>query len=339
MPPNSSFNTEAKSICQQLDLYYENYATHSPSGQETGFVHNVVCDENATCDTLSCRSNTWSYGPTCLGNIVQVSCQHYNWAGLHLAMSNHQSSLKHLEIHDAGYAYRSEIQVSGAALKVDLFHHNISNVFINNSVGMGVQLAYHSLFHNQPLMPHSTISNTKSHGFLSKSPSLSLTDVKMIRNGGSGFAYESYWNKINTFAAEMTSADVNKTLHVCSENRTFLRANKVFYFTLEALERSVHLRCQHVMETEPGYKIVLQSVYYSSSFRKSERDFLHVYDGANASVGSPWKMEAFPWKNRDPYKQIIQFLFNSTKSCVVFDLNKRAWVRLATNFIAYTVKG
>ena len=339
LPPNSSFNTEAKSICQQLDLYYENYTIHSPSGQETGFVYNVVCDENATDDKMSCRANTWSYGNTCLGNTVHVSCLHYNWAGIHLAMTNHQSSLKHLEIHDAGYAYRSEIQIPGAALKVDLFHHNLSHVFINNSVGIGVQLAYHSLFHNQSLIPYSTISNTKSHGVLSKSPSLSLTDVKMTRNDGSGFVYESYWDKINTFAAEMASADVNKTLHVCSENKTFLRANKVFYFTLEALERSSHLRCQHIMETEPGYKLVLQNLYFTSSYRKSQRDFLHVYDGANASIGSPWKMEALPWKNRDVYKQIIQFLFNSTKSRVVFDLNKRAWVHLATNFIAYTVKG
>jgi len=93
------------------------------------------------------------------------------------------------------------------------------------------------------------------------------------------------------------------------------------------------------METEPGYKIVLQSLYFTSSYRKSERDFLHVYDGANASIGPPWKMEALPWKNRYVYKQIIQYLFNSTKSRVVFDLNKRAWVHLATNFIAYTVKG
>ena len=340
LPPNSSFTTEAKSICQQLNLYYESHATHSrPDGHETGFVHNVVCDENATGDKMSCRANTWSYGPTCLGNIVQVSCQHYNWAGLHLTMSNHKSSLEHLEIQDAGYAYRSDIQIPGAALKVDLFHHNISNVFVNNSVGIGVQLAYHSLFHNQSLMPHSTISNTKSHGVLSKSPSLSLTDVKMTRNDGSGFVYESYWDKINTFAAEMVSADVKKSLHVCSKNKTFLPSNKVFYFTLEALERSSNLRCQHVMETQPGYKIVLQSLYYSSPYRNSKRHFLHVYDGANASIGSPWMMEALPWKNRDVYKQIIQILFNSTKSRIVFDLNKLAWVPLATNFIAYTVKG
>ena len=93
------------------------------------------------------------------------------------------------------------------------------------------------------------------------------------------------------------------------------------------------------METQPGYKIVLQSLYYSSSYRNSKRHFLHVYDGANASVGSPWMMEALPWKNRDVYRQIIQVLFNSTKSRVVFDLNKLAWVHLATNFIAYTVKG
>ena len=114
----------------------------------------------------------------------------------------------------------------------------------------------------------------------------------------------------------------------------------MFYFTLEALGRSSHLRCQHVMETDPGYKLVIQSLYFmSNTYRNSERDFLHVYDGANASIGSPWKMEALPWKNLDFYKQIIQVLFNSTKSRVVFDLKKRKWVHLASNFIVYTVKG
>ena len=330
LPYWRSFTNEAKIICQQLDLYYYSYRAHSPSAEEPGFVHNVVCDGSLDGDIMNCSADTWSYGPTCSrGYTVYIYCQQYNWAGLHLTMSNHKSTLLHLEILDAGYAYRSDVQIPGASLKIDLDHHNKSNIFINNSVGIGVQVVYQSLFHNQSLMPYSVISHTKSHGVLSRSPSLTLTDLNLTRNDGNGFVYESTWDKINTFTAQMASPDVYKTFHVCSENKTLLLANKVSHFTLEKLDYNLQLRCQHIMETEPGYKLVIQDLYYTSSYHYSH--FLHVYDGANVSVGSPWKIESLPWNDR--------LVFNSTKSSVVFDLYKRYSMNLAINFLAYTVKG
>ena len=330
LPYWTSFTNEGKTICQQLDLYYHNYRTHSPPADGPGFVHNVRCDTNVDGDIMNCSANTWSYGPTCSGYTAYVYCQHYNWVGLHLAMTNHRSTLEHLEIQDAGYAYRSDIQIPGAAIKVDLFHHNISNIFINNSVGIGVQVVYQSVFHNQSLMPHSAVSNTKSHGVLSRSPSLALTDVNLTRNDVNGFIYESKWDKIDTFTAEMASSDVYKTFHVCSDNKTFLAGEKVFQFTLERLEYSSHLRCQHLMETEPGYKLIIQDLYYLSAYSYNGH-FAHVYDGANTSVGSPWKMESLQWKDRPA--------FNSTKSSIVFDFYKGSSRSLAINFFVYTVKG
>ena len=329
LPYWRSFTNEAKIVCQQLDLYYYNYRLHSPPAQEPGFVHNVVCDGNHDGDIMNCSANTRSYGPTCSGYTVYIYCQQYNWAGLHLTMSNHKSSLHHLEIHDAGYAYRSDIQIAGVAFKVDFYHHNLSNIFINNSLGIGAQVVYQSVFHNQSLMPYCTVSHTKSHGVLSRSPSLTLTDANLTRNTGYGVVYESTWDKLNTFTAEMASPDVYKTFHVCSENKTLLLANKVFHFTSERLDYSLQLRCQHVMETEPGYKLVIQDLYYTSSYHYYH--FLHVYDGANTSVGSPWKFESLPWNDRH--------VFNSTKSTVVFDLYKRYSINLAVNFLVYTVKG
>ena len=325
------FTNEGKIICQQLDLYYYAYLQHSPSTGGPGFVNNVVCDANVDGDIMNCSRNTWSYGPKCSGRTVYVYCQRYNWAGLHLAMTNHKSSLEHLEIHDAGYAYRSDIQIPGAALKVDLSHHNISSVFINNSVGIGVQVVYQSIFHNQSFMPHSAVSNTKSHGVLSRCPSLELTDVNLTRNDVNGFIYESKWDKINTFTAEMASPDMYKTFHVCSKNKSFLEGDKVFHFTLEKLDYSLELRCQHIMETEPGYKFVIQDLYNSLSSQRYIYHFAHVYDGVNTSVGSPWKMESLPWKDRPA--------FNSTKSSIVFDLYKRYSINLVINFLVYTVKG
>ncbi len=333
LPYGSSFTNEAEIICQQLDLYYYHYSRRSPLGQDVGYVHNVVCDRNKDGDIMNCSSNTWRYGPTCSGYTVHVYCdsQQYNWAGLHLTMTYHQSSLHNLEIHDAGYPYRSDIQIPGAAFKVDLFHHNISNVFINNSLGIGVQVVYQSLFFNQSLMPHSTVSHTKSHGVLSRSPP-ALTDVNLTRNDGNGFVYESAWDRMNTLASDMASSDVYKTFHVCSENKTFLLANRVFYFTLESLEDTLQLRCQHVMKTEPGYKLVIQELYHSSSYDWYYYRFLNVYDGANISVGSPWKMGWSSWQDRA--------VFNSNSSTIVFDLYKRAgWNFGDIFFLVYTVEG
>ena len=334
LPYWRSFVNEAKIICQQLDLYYYYYSRRSSSGQEAGFVRNVDCAGNSQSDIMNCSFNTWSYEPTCSGYTVYVYCkrQHYNWAGIHMTISNHQSSLRHLQIHDAGYAYRSDIQIPGAALKVDVDHHNISNIFINNSAGVGVQVVYQSVFHNPSLMPHSVISHTESHGVLSRSPSLTLTDVNLTKIDGNGFVYESTWNRINTFTAEMASPDVRKTLHICSENKTFLLANKTFYLTLETLEDSLQLRCQHVVETEPGYKFIIQVLYHSTSYHYRYYSFLHLYDGTNMSVGSPWEIGSSSWQNQDT--------FNSTYSSIVFDLYKRAgWNFFDIVLLVFTVKG
>lgn len=66
------------------------------------------------------------------------------------------------------------------------------------------------------------ILNIKFYGVLLKFFFLLFIDVKMIRNDGSGFIYESYWDKINIFVVEMISVDVKKILYVCLENSIFL---------------------------------------------------------------------------------------------------------------------
>lgn len=185
-------------------------------------------------------------------------------------------------------------------------------------------------FKIQSLMPYSAVSNTRSHGVLSRSPSLALRDLNLTRNGVNGFIYESTWDMINTFTAKMTSHDVYETFHVCSENKTFLASDKVFYFTLEKLDYSSSLRCQHIMETEPGYKLILQELYYASSYGYNSH-FAHVYDGINSSIGVPWKMESLHWKDGP--------VFNSSKSSIVFDLYKRYSIDLTIDFLAYTIKG
>ncbi|XP_022802220.1 uncharacterized protein LOC111339766 [Stylophora pistillata] len=329
---NRSFISESKVICQKLNLYYQTYWLHTPTEQGTGFVHNVICDENIDNDIVNCSANTWSYRPTCTGYTVHVTCQQYNWAGLHLAMTSHQSSLLYLEILDAGFAYRSDIQISGAALTIDLNHHNITNVLMNNSFGIGVQVVYQTLLHYKSLMPQSTISYTKSHGVLSYSPSLILTDINITRNDGNGFFFKSATRSldtIHTFTTEMASRDIKKTLYICSRNKTFVPPKKVFYFGLETLEHSLQFRCQHVVETEPGYIIVIQQLYRSSYLNDYDM-FLHVYNGVNMSLGTPFRMGSSSAENR--------LVFTSVNSSIFFYFFKRSGISEVINFLVYTVK-
>lgn len=292
-------------------------------------MHNVVCDGNVDADIMNCSADKWSYGPSCRGYMVHIYCQQYNWVGVHLAMSNHQSLLRHLDIEDAGFAYRSDIKIPGTALRNDLNHHNISNIYINNSEGIGVQVVHQSLLYNQSLMPNSTISNTKSHGVYSLSPSLSLTRVKITENNGNGFVFTSTWDQTSTFAINMASPDVFQIFHVCSKNKTFLLPNRVYHFMLEKLDYNLQKTCEHVLETEPGYKLIVQELYYYNS--RNYYQYITIFDGVNTSVGAQWKMESSTWKNRP--------VFNSTSSSVLFRFNKRGSWNFAVNFLVYTVKG
>ena len=278
---------------------------------------------------MNCSVDTWSYGPSCRGYMVHIYCQQYNWAGVHLAMSNHQSLLHHLDIDDAGFAYRVDIKIPGAALRIDLNHHTISDIHISSSEGIGVQVVHQSLFYNQSLMPNSTISNTRSHGVHSLSPSLLLTNVNMTENNGNGFVYTSTWDQSRTFAINMASPDVFQIFYFCSKNKTFLPANRVYHFTLEKLDYNLQKTCQHVLETEPGYKLVVQELYYYNS--PNYYHFITIHDGSNTSVGVQWKMESSTWKNHP--------VFNSTSSSVLFEFNKRGSWSFVINFLVYTVKG
>lgn len=291
-------------------------------------MHNVICDGKVDTDIMNCSANTWSYGPSCRGYTAHIYCQQYNWAGLHLAMSDRQSTLRHLEISDAGFAYRSDRKLPGAALRIDLNQHNMSNIFINNSEGIGLQVVHQNLFYDQSLMPDSFISNTKSHGVHSISPSLSFTDVKLTENNGNGFVYVSTWDQIYTFAVDMASPRVYNIFNICSENKTYIPSNGVFLFKLEALEYNMHRSCRHVLATDEGYKLVIQELYYYAS--NNYHDTL-VYDGVNISAGSAWKMQTSTWTSRP--------VFNSSSSSVLFDFFKRARWNFAMTLLVYTVKG
>lgn len=82
------------------------------------------------------------------------------------------------------------------------------------------------------------------------------------------------------------------------------------------------------METEQGYKLVIQELYYYSRYYSH---FMDIYDGVNKSTRSPWKMKSSTWKNRP--------VFNSTGPSVVFNFKKYAYRKFAVYFLVYTVEG
>ena len=322
-----SFRTEGKIVCKQLNLDYHTISYSSVPQGVPGFVHNVFCDDDGN-DIMDCSRSAWIYGQSCGGYTMHVTCSNYHWAGVHLALSQHRSLLHHTEINEAGYAYRSDINVPGAALKVDIHHHELSHIYINNSLGIGMEIIYNNLYHNASMIHMYRISNTASHGLVSMSPWLVLTNANITKTGGSAFSFTTTWGETNKLAEELTSPEIYRKFHVCSANKTFLPANKILYFTLEQLPYEVQLKCEHVMETEPGYKIVLQVLRHGFVYYYND---LNIFDGVNKSQESSIKMDALGGKDRH--------VFTFLKSSILFDFFKRASSKIDFCFFVYTVKG
>ncbi|XP_068733405.1 protein bark beetle-like [Montipora capricornis] len=324
-PHNQSSHEEASVVCQQLDLYYQRSYVKPSIKSAGGFVYNVECNSHIDADIMSCNREKWSYQTTCWENNVYVKCGQYNWAGLHLTVSKYHSTLHHLEIHDAGLAYRSYIYVPGVALRIDLNHHNISNVYINGSDGVGIQFLYQSVFQRMPVMPKSVVSHTKLHGIHTFYP-LSLTDMDLMSND-IGFLFTTLEYHQTMFSLIMASPGMTQTFHFCSKNKTYLEANGVFVFSLEALADFEERDCFHIMQTEPGYKLVFQVLDFPL------HSFMTVYDGLNISAKVLWTVsQSSYWNDRS--------LFNSSRSVVLFRGRYRGYYgrRRDTVFLVSTIK-
>ena len=101
--------------------------------------------------------------------------------------------------------------------------------------------------------------------------------------------------------------------------------------SLESARITLQLTCRHVMETEPGYKIVIQVLHSWHPGYYHYSHFMHVYDGVNMSIGSPWKIEYLTRRDRP--------VFNSTGSSILIFFKKRANLNFDVSFQLYTVKG
>ncbi|XP_048576746.1 uncharacterized protein LOC5510655 isoform X3 [Nematostella vectensis] len=319
------FSTEGTILCQQLG--YERFITYKniwKSGRESYFIHNLQCgslDE----DIMGCNNDKWGYGSDCGGYVAHVVCQRNYWSGIHIAMGNSQSSLHHLEIHDAGYPYRGDISLPGSALRIDYDIHNISNIRINSSASRGVNVVHLSPFLSKSLMPDSDISHTESYGIWAGSPYVRVSDVRIWASKGPGVGYHNPWDVSYTHVPHMASPGVYTIRDICDRNRTFVTKDTVTYMT-SSYGGNPGLSCDHVFVSDKGFKIAVQVVYLSFDTRYSS---LRMYDGDDGSSSMIWNLNPASWASRQT--------FNSTSERMLFRLYKRNGYALSFHLLVFSV--
>lgn len=252
-------------------------------------------------------------------------CLKNNWAGVHLAFSNKKSELHHLNINDAGFNYRSDISLPGYALRIDFHHHNLSNINIKSSSGIGIQVLVSRPFLSESLITNSKITHTASTGIKLGSPYLKLTDMEVESTGAAGFQLQCQWDVSTSHAlTETMSPSVKKIDDICNHNITYLKDKEIVYLYSELPYGTV--TCQHLFVTERSHRIGIQVLH---SQLHSNR--LHAFDGKNITSGHVWKIETFNNQDRKA--------FNSSKNEVLLKLEKYYYSTVSFHLLLFSIKG
>ena len=271
-------------VCRQLG--YEAYTSsyRYTNGREKMFLHNVYCVSPENDNVTSCSRDKWKSQATCSYHVFYVQCKSPYWAGVHLAMTAKKSTIKNLDISYAGFAYRKDLSIPGSAFRVDLAHHVIVGVFVNNSANVGLQVVYpHPFKANSPDIQNSTIMNTDLDGIQVESPYLNLAKTDIINTRGRGFQLvEPSWRAINKQSLELADPEVKKHINLCSENITVLSEDGLQYYLIASSEKIRN--CESVINVPPDYRIGLQLIFYrlSSTFK--------VESGTNKTSSTPWEI-------------------------------------------------
>ena len=288
----SSFAYAPHTVCLQLGYQPYTYRYNRPNGKESYFIHNLLCDTNDKEYILQCNRQGWSFSSSCSYYTPYVKCHRNYWTGVHLAMTSGRSVIHNLLIDEAGYQYRSDISISGIALRIDFNHHDLQDIVVNNSISVCTQIMYPSPFMSKPAMCNVTMSNCGSHGLRFDSPYLHLKEVSVHNTGGYGLTYESNWNSLNTHSVQMGDSAFVMKFPLCAENKTVVHCNDSFYFVADSTAQNPS--CEHIIETTKGCKIGLQIIYsyigYSQAFR--------VYDQVNKTDARLWKVQELHWQDR-----------------------------------------
>lgn len=274
----------SRTVCRQLG--YEGYSSsyHRAAGQRKNFIYDVQCDSNENDNIINCNRDKWFSKTVCFRYVLHVHCRIPYWAGVHLAITAKQSVIDNLDINYAGFSYRSDLPISGSALRVDLTHHEIRGVLVNNSAQVGLHVVYsHPFKRNTSDILNSTVMNTISDGIRVESPYVKFKKTDVINTKGRGFWYLGPGSRgINSHAIKLADSKVKKYINLCSENNTFLSDHSRQYYVVASADHETSGSCESVINVFPGYRIGLQLISHrlASTFQ--------VYSGTNTTSSIPW---------------------------------------------------
>lgn len=319
----SRYRYESTIACRQLGYEENSYNYLYSSGKETAFLHNLRCDTDKNDNIAHCNRQYWTSSSSCptYRYVAYIKCKIPYWSGIHLAITPKKSIITNLEIRYAGYAYRNDLRVPGIAFRVDLSHHNISRVTVDNSASIGVQIMYPDPFRDSYDLTFAKISNSESDGIRSESPFVKIENADVLNTRGHGFLSDFNWNSLNTHTVKMANGKVKKLFDMCSRSNIFLDSSNLLYY-LAVKTKSAYL-CESVITVPKGYNIGMQLIYHDLNFA------FHVYKGTNKLPGNLWDIHSLTWSSRPVW-------LAKTSSILLESIRGRV---SSVHFILYLING
>ena len=279
-------------VCRQLHYDGGYYSYRYSSGNESTFLHNVYCDTNENDNITNCHQNQWISQSTCSWYVAYINCRTPYWSGIHLPITSKKSVITNLDIRYAGFAYRSDLNVPGIALRVDLSHHNISGVRVEKSSFVGLQIMYPDPFKSSSDLKDSLISESISDGIRLESSVALMVNTNVVNTGGHGFFSNFNWNSLNNHVITMASGQVKKIFNMCSyKNVSFDSSDLVYYLVVTKSNRQ---SCNSIVIVPQEYTIGMQLIHHDFDYNHN----FHVYSGTNATSKNVWDIHALKWWSR-----------------------------------------
>ena len=240
----------------------------------------------------NCHQNQWISQSTCSWYVAYINCRTPYWSGIHLPITSKKSVITNLDIRYAGFAYRSDLNVPGIALRVDLSHHNISGVRVDKSSFVGLQIMYPDPFKSSSDLEDSLISESISDGIRLESSVVQMVNTNVVNTGGRGFFSEFNWNSLNNHVITMASGQVKKSFNMCShKNVSFDSSDLVYYLVVTKSKRQ---SCNSIVKVPQEYTIGMQLIYHDFNYYH----YFHVYGGTKATSKNVWDIHALKWWSR-----------------------------------------
>ena len=317
---------EPRTVCRQLGYEAGTMSYHRSSGNEKFFVNNVHCNADDYDGIMHCNRINWISSQSCSNYVPYIHCKTPYWAGVHFTITTKKSDIKNLDISYAGFAYRNDLGIPGIALRVDLNHHNISGVSVDNSAAIGLQMMYPDPFKISHDIINSTITNTESDGIRLETPFLNIVTTDVVNTKGYGFLYYYNWNSLNAHVNKMADISLKKNIQLCSENDTFIDDSSLVYYLVVTTKSS--RACEKAITVPQGYNVGMELIHHN--VRSSV--MFRVYSGLNKTSSTLWDIHSLRWLSRPAWK--------SNSSSVLFESSYHNWNYWSTvHFVLFLVKG